>query len=86
MIEIQCEEVLLLEDNCNYSMDSFTLTDAAGTFAFDGTTGVYTPADGSAPVSFTAAGATAPTTSATPASVSVTDTAGVVYTGTLAAQ
>lgn len=33
-------------------MDSFTLTDSAGTFAFDGTKGVFTSADGTKVVTF----------------------------------
>lgn len=33
-------------------MDPFTLTDAAGTFAFDGTQGIFTSADGATVITF----------------------------------
>lgn len=33
-------------------MDPFTLTDAAGTFVFDGTKGVFTSVDGATTVTF----------------------------------
>ena len=62
-------------------MDAFTLTDTAGTFAFDGTQGVFTPADGSAPTTFTQSTTPAPTADPV-VSGTVTTESGVVYNGT----
>ena len=65
-------------------MDPFTLTDAAGTFAFDGTQGVFTPADGSASVTFTQTATPAPTVDPV-VTGTVTTQSGVVYNGTFTA-